>query len=220
MIYKINLFSSLSNSLLIVWAAVTGLCYYALISLDLQMVKSEFGSIENVMYTEHGILENIQVALLTMACAGFFYTVRKSTEYSRDIAQFLALLMVALIVRELGINAISDTKLVFFEGDVRLLYAVPLLLLMLKILINCQFYFKHLSLFIGVRSFQYLGLSVIFYGVVSRIFEKNYLLVSNSGFWEESVETAACLLLFAIGCRTIGTDLANIRAKIGAKIDG
>lgn len=213
-INKVNSLSSLSNTLIIVWATITGSCYYALTSLELGMVKSEFGAIENGMYTEHGFMENLQVFLLTLACVGFIYTVRNSKAFSRDLSQFLALLMVAFIVRELGINAISDTKVILFKGDIRLLYVVPLFGLILKMLFNCKFYFKHLRIFMATRSFQYLGLSAIFYGVISRGFEKGYFLVSNSGFWEESVEIAACLLLVAIGCRTIGPDLAHIRAKI------
>jgi hypothetical protein len=178
------------------------------------MVTSELGTNENVIYAEHGFMENLQIFLLTLACVGFIYTVRDSKSYSRDLSQFLALLMVAFIVRELGINAISDTKVILFEGDIRLLYALPLVGLIIKMLLDCKFYLKHLRIFIATRSFQYLGLSAIFYGVISRVFEKEYFLVSNSEFWEESVETAACLLLVAIGCRTIGPDLAHIRAKI------
>tara|TARA_B110000046_G_scaffold183326_1_gene219217 strand:- start:8928 stop:9578 length:651 start_codon:yes stop_codon:yes gene_type:complete len=212
--YQITPLSSLSNVLIIAWVAITGICYYALVAMDLKVVTSEFGVVENILYTEHGFIENLQVILLILACTGFIYTIRNSEQYSRDIAQFLALLMIAFIVRELGIDAISDTKLILFEGDGRLLYAVPLTGLMLKALLNYKFYLKHLNVFLGTRSFQYLGLAAIFYGVISRIFEKNYMQIANQGFWEESTEIAACLLLFAIGCRTIGPDLKNIRAEI------
>jgi hypothetical protein len=85
---------------------------------------------------------------------------------------------------------------------------------MFKALFNYKFYLKHFSVFLGAPSFQYLSLAAILYGVISRIFEKNYMQVTHSGFWEESAEIAACLLLFAIGCRIIGSDLKSIRAKI------
>lgn len=211
---KKPLLSALSKTLIITWLVITGSCYYALMFMNLEMVTSGFGAVENIMYTEHGFIENLQVFLLSLACAGFIYNIRNAEGYSRDITLFLAFLMVAFIVRELGLDAISDTKLILFEGDGRLLYALPLTGLMFKALFNYKFYLKYFSVFLGAPSFQYLGLAAILYGVISRIFEKNYMQVTHSGFWEESAEIAACLLLFAIGCRIIGSDLKSIRAKI------
>lgn len=209
-------FSRLTTILLLFWLAITFLNYFALTSMDLDMVVSEFGAIENILYTEHGLIENIQVALLAFACLGFAISARKLQQHGKDIAQFFALLMVAFIVRELGLDAISETTVVLFPGDGRLIYVIPLVALVVKMLLDYQFYLKHLAIFCSTRSFQYVGISAICYGILSRIFEKSYLEVAYSGFWEESVEVAACLLLFAVGCRTIKPDLQDIQVRISS----
>ena len=95
-------FSRLTTILLLAWLATTSLSYHAMTSMGLDMVKSEFGAIENILYTEHGLIENIQVALLVFSCLGFAISARKLQQHGEDIAQFLALLMVAFIIRELG----------------------------------------------------------------------------------------------------------------------
>ncbi|MGB2044075.1 MAG: hypothetical protein ACPHUD_00005 [Porticoccaceae bacterium] len=207
-------FSYLSTILLFCWLAITSLSYYAMTSMGLDMVESEFGAIENVLYTEHGLIENLQVALLAFACLGFAISARKLQQQGKDIAQFFALLMVAFIVRELGLDVISETTVVLFPGDGRLIYVIPLVALVVKMLLDYQFYLNHLAIFFSTRSFQYVGISTICYGILSRIFEKSYIEVAYSGFWEESVEVAACLLLFAVGCRTIKPDLQDIQARI------
>ncbi|MGB2401687.1 MAG: hypothetical protein ACPH7H_07815, partial [Porticoccaceae bacterium] len=207
-------FSYLSTILLFCWLAITSLSYYAMTSMGLDMVESEFGAIENVLYTEHGLIENLQVALLALACLGFAISARKLQQQGKDIAQFFALLMVAFIVRELGLDVISETTVVLFPGDGRLIYVIPLVALVVKMLLDYQFYLNHLAIFFSTRSFQYVGISTICYGILSRIFEKSYIEVAYSGFWEESVEVAACLLLFAVGCRTIKPDLQDIQARI------
>lgn len=209
-------FSRLTTILLLFWLAITFLSYFALTSMDLDMVVSEFGAIENILYTEHGLIENIQVALLAFACLGFAISARKLQQHGKDIAQFFALLMVAFIVRELGLDAISETTVVLFPGDGRLIYVIPLVALVVKMLLDYQFYLKHLAIFCSTRSFQYVGISAICYGILSRVFEKSYLEVAYSGFWEESVEVAACLLLFAVGCRTIKPDLQDIQVRISS----
>ncbi len=207
-------FSYLSTILLFCWLAITSLSYYAMTSMGLDMVESEFGAIENVLYTEHGLIENLQVALLALACLGFAISARKLQQQGKDIAQFFALLMVAFIVRELGLDVISETTVVLFPGDGRLIYVIPLVALVVKMLLDYQFYLNHLAIFFSTRSFQYVGISTICYGILSRIFEKSYIEVAYSGFWEESVEVAAGLLLFAVGCRTIKPDLQDIQARI------
>lgn len=207
-------FSYLSTILLFCWLAITSLSYYAMTSMGLDMVESEFGAIENVLYTEHGLIENLQVALLAFACLGFAISARKLQQQGKDVAQFFALLMVAFIVRELGLDVISETTVVLFPGDGRLIYVIPLVALVVKMLLDYQFYLNHLAIFFSTRSFQYVGISTICYGILSRIFEKSYIEVAYSGFWEESVEVAACLLLFAVGCRTIKPDLQDIQARI------
>jgi len=184
--------------------------------MGLDMVESEFGAIENILYTEHGLIENIQVALLAFACLGFAISARKLQQHGKDIAQFFALLMVAFIVRELGLDAISETTVALFPGDGRLIYVIPLVALVVKMLLDYQFYLKHLAIFFSTRSFQYVAISAICYGILSRVFEKSYLEVAYSGFWEESVEVAACLLLFAVGCRTIKPDLQDIQVRISS----
>lgn len=209
-------FSRLTTILLLFWLAITFLSYFALTSMDLDMVVSEFGAIENILYTEHGLIENIQVALLAFACLGFAISARKLQQHGKDIAQFFALLMVAFIVRELGLDAISETTVVLFPGDGRLIYVIPLVALVVKMLLDYQFYLKHLAIFFSTRSFQYVAISAICYGILSRVFEKSYLEVAYSGFWEESVEVAACLLLFAVGCRTIKPDLQDIQVRISS----
>lgn len=209
-------FSRLTTILLLFWLAITFLSYFALTSMDLDMVVSEFGAIENILYTEHGLIENIQVALLAFACLGFAISARKLQQHGKDIAQFFALLMVAFIVRELGLDAISETTVALFPGDGRLIYVIPLVALVVKMLLDYQFYLKHLAIFCSTRSFQYVGISAICYGILSRVFEKSYLEVAYSGFWEESVEVAACLLLFAVGCRTIKPDLQDIQVRISS----
>ena len=209
-------FSYLSTILLFCWLAITSLSYYAMTSMGLDMVESEFGAIENILYTEHGLIENLQVALLAFACLGFAISARKLQQQGKDIAQFFALLMVAFIVRELGLDAISETTVVLFPGDGRLIYVIPLVALVVKMLLDYQFYLNHLAIFFSTRSFQYVGISTICYGILSRIFEKSYIEVAYSGFWEESVEVAACLLLFAVGCRTIKPDLLDIQARISS----
>lgn len=207
-------FSYLSTILLFCWLAITSLSYFAMTSMGLDMVESEFGAIENVLYTEHGLIENLQVALLALACLGFAISARKLQQQGKDIAQFFALLMVAFIVRELGLDVISETTVVLFPGDGRLIYVIPLVALVVKMLLDYQFYLNHLAIFFSTRSFQYVGISTICYGILSRVFEKSYIEVAYSGFWEESVEVAACLLLFAVGCRTIKPDLQDIQARI------
>ena len=207
-------FSRLTTILLLAWLATTSLSYHAMTSMGLDMVKSEFGAIENILYTEHGLIENIQVALLAFACLGFAISARKLQQHGKDIAQFFALLMVAFIVRELGLDAISETTVALFPGDGRLIYVIPLVALVVKMLLDYQFYLKHLAIFFSTRSFQYVAISAICYGILSRVFEKSYLEVAYSGFWEESVEVAACLLLFAVGCRTIKPDLQDIQVQI------
>jgi len=207
-------FSYLSTILLFCWLAITSLSYFAMTSMGLDMVESEFGAIENVLYTEHGLIENLQVALLALACLGFAISARKLQQQGKDIAQFFALLMVAFIVRELGLDVISETTVVLFPGDGRLIYVIPLVALVVKMLLDYQFYLNHLAIFFSTRSFQYVGISTICYGILSRVFEKSYIEVAYSGFWEESVEVAACLLLFAVGCRTIKPDLQDIQVQI------
>ena len=207
-------FSYLSTILLFCWLAITSLSYFAMTSMGLDMVESEFGAIENVLYTEHGLIENLQVALLAFACLGFAISARKLQQQGKDIAQFFALLMVAFIVRELGLDVISETTVVLFPGDGRLIYVIPLVALVVKMLLDYQFYLNHLAIFFSTRSFQYVGISTICYGILSRVFEKSYIEVAYSGFWEESVEVAACLLLFAVGCRTIKPDLQDIQVQI------
>ena len=64
--YQITPLSSLSNVLIIAWVAITGICYYALVAMDLKVVTSEFGVVENILYTEHGFIENLQVILLIL----------------------------------------------------------------------------------------------------------------------------------------------------------
>ena len=208
--------SCLTTILLLAWLAITSLSYYAMTSMGLDMVESEFGAIENILYTEHGLIENIQVALLAFACLGFAISARKLQQHGKDIAQFFALLMVAFIVRELGLDAISETTVALFPGDGRLIYVIPLVALVVKMLLDYQFYLKHLAIFFSTRSFQYVAISAICYGILSRVFEKSYLEVAYSGFWEESVEVAACLLLFAVGCRTIKPDLQDIQVRISS----
>ena len=200
-------FSCLTTILLLAWLAITSLSYYAMTSMGLDMVESEFGALENILYTEHGLIENIQVALLAA---------RKLQQHGKDIAQFFALLMVAFIVRELGLDAISETTVALFPGDGRLIYVIPLVALVVKMLLDYRFYLKHLAIFFSTRSFQYVAISAICYGILSRVFEKSYLEVAYSGFWEESVEVAACLLLFAVGCRTIKPDLQDIQVRISS----
>ena len=209
-------FSCLTTILLLAWLAITSLSYYAMTSMGLDMVESEFGAIENILYTEHGLIENIQVALLAFACLGFAISARKLQQHGKDIAQFFALLMVAFIVRELGLDAISETTVALFPGDGRLIYVIPLVALVVKMLLDYRFYLKHLAIFFSTRSFQYVAISAICYGILSRVFEKSYLEVAYSGFWEESVEVAACLLLFAVGCRTIKPDLQDIQVRISS----
>ena len=207
-------FSYLSTILLFCWLAITSLSYFAMTSMGLDMVESEFGAIENVLYTEHGLIENLQVALLALACLGFVISARKLQQQGKDVAQFFALLMVAFIVRELGLDVISETTVVLFPGDGRLIYVIPLVALVVKMLLDYQFYLNHLAIFFSTRSFQYVGISTICYGILSRVFEKSYIEVAYSGFWEESVEVAACLLSFAVGCRTIKPDLLDIQVQI------
>jgi hypothetical protein len=208
--------SCLTTILLLAWLAITSLSYYAMTSMGLDMVESEFGAIENILYTEHGLIENLQVALLVFSCLGFAISARKLQQHGKDIAQFFALLMVAFIVRELGLDAISETIVVLFPGDGRLIYVIPLVALVVKMLLDYQFYLNHLAIFFSTRSFQYIGISAICYGILSRVFEKSYVEVAYSGFWEESVEVAACLLLFAVGCRTIKPDLRDIQTRISS----
>ena len=207
-------FSYLSTILLFCWLAITSLSYFAMTSMGLDMVESEFGAIENVLYTEHGLIENLQVALLALACLGFAISARKLEQQGKDIAQFFALLMVAFIVRELGLDVISETTVVLFPGDGRLIYVIPLVALVVKMLLDYQFYLNHLAIFFSTRSFQYVGISTICYGILSRVFEKSYIEIAYSGFWEESVEVAACLVLFAVGCRTIKPDIQDIKVQI------
>lgn len=209
-------FSRLTTILLFSWLVITLSSYYLMTSMDLDMVMSEFGAIEHVLYAEHGLIENFQVALLVFACLGFAFAAKQLQQYGQDIALFLALLMVAFVIRELGFDIISETKLVLFAGDGRLIYVIPLVALGIKILLNCQFYMNHFAIFFNTRSFQYIGISAICYGILSRLFEKAYLEVAHSGFWEESVEVAACLLLFAAGCRTIKPDFQDIQARISS----
>lgn len=207
-------FSPLTTTLIITWLAITLLSYYAITSMNLDLVENEFGVTENILLTEHGLIENIQVALLALSAVGFALVARKMQDYSKDITQFLALLMVAFIVRELGLDAISETKLLLFAGDGRLIYVVPLVALAFKMLLRFSFYFQYLAIFFSTRSFQYIGMSAICYGFLSRAFEKAYIDVAHLGLWEESVEVAACLLLVAVGCRTIEPDLESIQSKI------
>ena len=207
-------FSCLTTIFLLAWLAITSLSYYAMTSMGPDTAESDFGAIANILYTAHGLLENIHVALLALAGLGFAISARKLQQHGKDIAQFFALLMVAFIVRELGLDAISETTVALFPGDGRLIYVIPLVALVVKMLLDYQFYLKHLAIFFSTRSFQYVVISAICYGILSRVFEKSYLEVAYSGFWEESVEVAACLLLFAVGCRTIKPDLQDIQVKI------
>ena len=136
-------------------------------SMDLDMVMSEFGAIEHVLYAEHGLIENFQVALLVFACLGFAFAAKQLQQYGQDIALFLALLMVAFVIRELGFDIISETKLVLFAGDGRLIYVIPLVALGIKILLNCQFYMNHFAIFFNTRSFQYRYLGYLLWHIKS-----------------------------------------------------
>ena len=211
---KAILLSSLSLTLFVLWLSTIVLSYYAVMTFEAGIIITKSGAIEHSIYAEHGTLENIQALLLALSCAGFAFTAVKMEQGNRDIPQFLALLMVAFIVRELGIDKISKGTILLFAGDGRLLYLVPLVGLGLKICANYKFYFKHLNVFFSTGSFQYLGVSALCYVLLSRIFDKNYIEVAHSGLWEESFELAACLLLFVVGCKTMRSDLPPIQAHL------
>ena len=204
---KVIPLSSLSLALLVLWCSSIVLSYYAVMTFEAGILITKSGTPEHNVYAEHGILENIQTLLLAMSCIGFVLTAMKMDQSNREIPQFMALLMVAFIVRELGFDKISKEKILFFAGDGRLLYGVPLVGLALKICANYKFYFKHLNFFLSTRSFQYLGVSALCYGLLGGIFDKSYIEVAHPGLWEESFELAACLLLFVVGCRTMRSDL-------------
>lgn len=211
---KVIPLSSLSFALVVLWFSSIVLSYCAVMTFEAGVIITRSGAIEHSIYAEHGALENIQTLLLAISCVGFVVTAMKMDQGDREIPQFLALLMVAFIVRELSIDKISNEKILFFAGDVRLLYVVPLVGLGLKICAKYKFYFKHLKVFFSTRSFQYLGVSALCYVLLGRIFDKSYIEVAHPGLWEESFELAACLLLFVVGCRTMRSDLSLIQAHL------
>jgi len=170
------------------------------------------------LYAENGFMENLQVIFLCLALPGFAHAALTTEHTNKTLPWFLALLVFAFIFRELDIEKFNSPAWAafLFAGDGRALYLFPLLGLLLKLLFNARHFIQYSGYYLDARSISYLILAALCYGVFSEPFDKKYVPITHSDFWEESLEIAATMLLFAASFRLLTADLNQIARQIAA----
>lgn len=170
------------------------------------------------LYAENGLMENLQVIFLCLALPGFAHAALTTEHTNKTLPWFLALLVFAFIFRELDIEKFNSPAWAafLFAGDGRALYLFPLLGLLLKLLFNARHFIQYSGYYLDARSISYLILAALCYGVFSEPFDKKYVPIMHSDFWEESLEIAATMLLFAASFRLFAADLNHIARQIAA----
>lgn len=168
------------------------------------------------LYAENGFIENLQVTFLCLAFPGFAHAALTTEHTDKTLPRFLTLLVFAFIFRELDIEKFNSPAWAafLFAGDGRVLYLLPLLGMLLKLLFSVRHFIRHASYYLDARSITYLALAALCYGVFSEPFDKKYVLTAHSDFWEESLELAATILLFAASFRLLSADLNHIARQI------
>jgi hypothetical protein len=169
------------------------------------------------VYAENGFMENLQVVLLCLAFPGFIHAAL-TTEHTKTLPSFMALLVFAFVFRELDIEKFNspDWAIFLFAGDGRALYLLPLIGLLVKLMLNARRFIQYARYYFDTRSIIYIGMAALFYGVFSEPFDKKYVPIAHSDFWEESLEIAATMLLFAASFRLLTADLNQIARQIAA----
>lgn len=170
------------------------------------------------LYAENGFMENLQVIFLCLALPGFAHAALTTEHTDKTLPWFLALLVFAFIFRELDIEKFNSPAWAafLFAGDGRALYLLPLLGMLLKLLFSARHFIQYASYYLDARSITYLALAALCYGVFSELFDKKYVPIEHSDFWEESLEIAATMLLFAASFRLLTFDLNQIARQIAA----
>lgn len=168
------------------------------------------------LYAENGLMENLQVVLLCTAFVGFVHAAI-STDYANEtLPSFMALLAFAFVFRELDVEQfnVSESVIFLFAGDGRALYLVPLIGLLLRLVFHCRHYIQYAGYYLDKRSIKYIILAALCYAVFSEVFDKKYVPIEHSDFWEESFELAAAMLLCATSFGVLTADLNLVAEEI------
>jgi hypothetical protein len=170
------------------------------------------------LYAENGLMENLQVIFLCLALPGFAHTALTTEHTIKTLPWFLALLVFAFIFRELDIEKFNSPAwaVFLFAGDGRAIYLFPLLGMLLKLVLNARHFLQYAGYYLDARSIGYIALAALCYAVFSDLFDKKYVPIAHSDFWEESLEIAATMLLFAASFRLLTADLNQIARQIAA----
>ena len=192
-------------TLLAVWLITTGVLGY------LTIYKGY-----THLYAENGLMENLQVFLLCAAFPGFVHTAITTRYPNKTLPWFMALLVFSFVFRELDVDKFDVPELIIFlfAGDGRALYLAPLLVILVKLIFNSRHFIRHAHCYADKASVKFIILAGFCYVLFSETFDKGYIAVSHSNFWEESFEIAATMLLCAASFRTLTADLNRISEQI------
>lgn len=142
---------------------------------------------------ENGIMENVQVAFLALACGVFLWQSRFLQKQNKLLAIFLSLLAFAFIFREIDVEdfAVPSWIIFIFAEKGRALYLAPLLWLFTRLVRQIPFFWEHKAYYLKSNTFIYMVLTAVIYGFISNLFDKKMLPVSDPYFFEEAVEIFA-----------------------------
>ena len=168
------------------------------------------------LYAENGLMENLQVVLLCIAFVGFAHAAI-STDYANEtLPSFMTLLVFAFVFRELDVDQfnVPESVIFLFAGDGRALYLLPLIGLLLRLVFHCRHYIQYAGYYLDKRSIRYIILAALCYAVFGEVFDKKYVPIEHSDFWEESFELAAAMLLCATSFGVLTADLNLVAEEI------
>jgi hypothetical protein len=148
---------------------------------------------------ENGVMENIQVFFLALACVIFLWQSRFLQQPNKLLAIFLSLLAFAFVFREIDVQHLPVHSVVVFvfaeEG--RLLYLIPLLLLLAQLVWKVPYFWQNKTTYCRSNTFVYMLLTTVLYAVVSNLFDKKIIPVADPYFFEEVVEIFATGFMFS-----------------------
>lgn len=188
---KLFAISTLLNA--ITWAGLLVCIAYA--SYEMFYLKNE------LIHTENYFIENMQVAVCTLACAVFLAGALSNGEKAKMIPMFFAALAFAFIFREVDFERLDVPEFVktLCSGKGRnIIMAVLFVSVFTGAFLKFKFYFGAVLKFLRSKVFVW-GVLAALVLVASDIVERS-TSIPNHEFWEETIELAgyAFFLISAI----------------------
>lgn len=167
------------------------------------------------IYDENGLMENLQVVFLALACCAYAYHATKLHGRHRLLAAFLALLMFAFVFRELDVDKMAVPQLLIFllAEQGRALYFTPLVLMFALLLKDIGHYWRFLGGYLSSPTLVYFLIGAVLLIVFSTAFDKKWIGGAYTYYGEEAVELAATVWFFVSGL-CAGRDFERINASI------